>query len=112
MGSQVQILPLRPVFPRLSGFHTRQRTAPPHGFRTVSAGHGRECEQEAEAVSEMMTIAWRDFLLFAAICDEMQRAFTNETGIAFPAPPKNGMERLIDEATGALDGAMLDFAFY
>lgn len=61
---------------------------------------------------ELMTVAWRDFLSFAIGYDPLRETFTADTGIAFPASPKNGFEAAIDKATGVVESTVRDFAFW
>lgn len=49
-----------------------------------------------------MQIAWRDCLSWSLRSKnpDFLAAFTDDTGLTFPAPAKTVLERTIDEATG------------
>ena len=44
--------------------------------------------------------AWRGFISWAYEQPEMRAAFTADTGISWPSAPKNGLDAMIDKATG------------
>lgn len=48
----------------------------------------------------VMQIAWRDFLLWAFDQPHIRAAFESDTGRALPPTPRNGLESMIDGATG------------
>lgn len=52
---------------------------------------------------EFLEIAWRDFCLWAASEPDCVAAFHAETGRSFMAKPANGLEAMIDQATGKID---------
>jgi hypothetical protein len=47
----------------------------------------------------LMQIAWQDFLWWAIGEKEIVKQFEEQTGMKFSAP-KNGIEKMIDDATG------------
>lgn len=56
--------------------------------------------------------AWRGFVSWAYADDRMRAAFTAETGILWPPAPSNGLELLIDRATGAETAVAGAFAIW
>lgn len=49
---------------------------------------------------DYMAPAWAGCLHWAIGCDEIREAFFEQTGCRW-SPPRNGLDRMIDEATGA-----------
>jgi hypothetical protein len=47
----------------------------------------------------LMAIAWRDCLIWAAREPSIIESFTKDTGVKI-IPAQNGLERMIDQATG------------
>jgi hypothetical protein len=52
--------------------------------------------------NDLMTLAWRDCLMWAVTEKQIMEAFRAETGCVWSAP-KNGLEAMVDEATGVND---------
>lgn len=44
--------------------------------------------------------AWQGFISWAYSDADMRKAYTAETGILWPSDPRNGLERLINDAVG------------
>lgn len=55
----------------------------------------------------LMEMAWHDFVLFAFDNKEIVQAFEQETGLKAPI---TGIDRLIDDVTGASDNRLFSFA--
>jgi hypothetical protein len=61
--------------------------------------------------SSIGAIAWRDFILYASAEPEILAAFKAATGLSF-VPPKNGLEAMIDKATGHTDATAEEFVIW
>lgn len=48
----------------------------------------------------LMRWAWQDFVAFACEDADMIEQYKAETGIVIPSRPRNGLEAMIDKATG------------
>lgn len=62
----------------------------------------------AEVRDLLNAIARRDCMLWAVTAPEVLAAFRRETGNTF-APPKNGLDALIDHATGSAEAFAKEF---
>lgn len=51
----------------------------------------------------LMEVAFRDFVLFAYDIPAFRQAFKADTGFDLDDHPKNGLEKMIDDATGIND---------
>jgi hypothetical protein len=58
---------------------------------------------------DLNSIMWAGFLKFALSEPKMRKAFTDATGVAFLSPPKNAIEAMIDDASGARDDVIAKF---
>lgn len=63
----------------------------------------------AYADNPVMEGAWLAFVQWAIGEEGARAAFERETGAKW-SPPKNGLERMIDEATGHAESYVADFA--
>ncbi len=53
--------------------------------------------------------AWRSFIAWAFDDQDIRDLYCHSTGRAWPTPPANGLEALIDQATSHRDEHMHDF---
>lgn len=56
--------------------------------------------------------AWRGFIVWASGHPDFQKMYAQHTGIAWPSPAKNGLEAMIDDATGHLSGHLEGFMLW
>lgn len=61
---------------------------------------------------DIREIAFRDFLTWAISEPEMVAAFDRDTGRTLGGKPKNGLEMVIDEATGKLNSDVFAFMLW
>jgi hypothetical protein len=56
----------------------------------------------------IMQQAWMDCLMWTirAKVPNFLAAFTDDTGISFPAPPRSALDAMIDDATGVWSGVV------
>jgi hypothetical protein len=60
-------------------------------------------EAEVELENPLMTIAWRDFIMFARFHEPTIEMFENDTGYKLANQPKSALDAAIDKATGYQD---------
>lgn len=56
--------------------------------------------------------AWRSFVSWAFDQPEMRQQYTAETGRPWPAKPRNGLDAMIDQATGHAEHHAEDFMLW